>query len=352
MHSSKLRRSVAVAVLAGFAAMAGAADAQDTSWAAAVAAMKNAPAETPPAGAVYHIAKAHQIAKGDAYLTKWIDGGVLCQSPKISGAMFTASRTKDVESVPWKPVKMFDNLWMFGNAYAKALVLKTSVGLVMIDTTDNSDEAQNIVEKGMVQMGLNPADLKYILLTHGHGDHWGGAEYFQSKYHPKVAALPEDWALIENPQNAGWKGLPKPTHDMDLADGQDLTIGDVTIHIIKTPGHSPGVASMIVPIKDKGKVHNMALWGGTAYGNALQMHDSLHKLWAVSQAYHADGMLNTHAFVNLVDDQIASLPKAKTNPFILGEKELNRLFSVQDECNEAYLSWLAVAPPRAGGGGE
>lgn len=245
---------------------------------------------------------------------------------------------------------MFDNLWMFGNSYAKAIVLKTSAGLVMIDTTDNPDEAQNIVEKGMIQMGLNPADLTYVILTHGHGDHWGGAEYFQGKYHPHVAALPKDWALIANSNTGPWAGLPKPTHDIDLADGEDFTVGDTVFHIIETPGHTPGVASMIVPVRDKGKVHNMALWGGTAYGNALQMHNSLHKLWAVSQSYHADGMLNTHAFVNLVDDQIASLPKAKKNPFILGEKELGRLFAVQDECNEAYLSWLAVEPPRGPAG--
>lgn len=340
------RLKIAAALL--LAATTGGAYAQDTSWAAAVGALKNAPAETAPAGAVYHIAQAHKIAGKDAYLTKWIDGGVLCQSIKQSGAMFNASRTKDVEAIPWKPVKMFDNLWMFGNSYAKALILKTSIGLVMIDTTDNSDEAENIVEKGMVSMGLNPADLKYIIITHGHGDHWGGTYYFQSKYHPKVAAFPEDWELIANPQNEGWKSLPKPTHDIDLTDGQDLVIGDTTLHIIKTPGHSPGVASMIVPVKDKGKSLNMDLWGGTAYSNALQMHDSLHKLWAVGQTYHAVGMLNTHAYVNEIDDQIASLPTAKSNPFVLGEAKLNKLFAIQDECNEAYLSWLAVAPPRTG----
>jgi metallo-beta-lactamase class B len=292
-----------------------------------------------PAGATYHYAKAREIAGTDPDLIKWIDQGYLCKSPQVHNAMMVAKRAP-ANVTTEKPVKLFDNFYMVGSTYVDSFILKTSAGLVMWDTMNNPGDAQNIIEPGMKQLGLDPNDIKYIILTHGHGDHYGGAKYFQDKYHMPIGTTQEDWDLMANTPMRGFG--PPPAKDQVLSDGQDLVIGDVTIHIVKTPGHTPGVASSVFPVKDKGVTRYLDMWGGTAYHDVLSQHDSLHKLWVAGQERHAVGMVNTHAFINFIDDKIAIMGKAKTNPLILGEEGLDRLLEIQDECAEAELSWLAV----------
>ncbi len=58
---------------------------------------------------------------------------------------------------------------------------------------------------------------------------------------------------------------PKPKRDIVVTDGQQLTLGDTTLTFIRTPGHTPGTMSTLVPVKDNGTPHVAALWGGTGF---------------------------------------------------------------------------------------
>jgi metallo-beta-lactamase class B len=226
---------------------------------------------------------------------------------------------------------------MVGNSYVVSLILKTSAGLVMWDTMNNADDAKNVIEAGMDTLGLNPGDIKYIILTHGHGDHYGGAKYLQDKYHMMIGATQEDWDLMANSPMRGFD-LPPP-RDQVLKDGQDLVIDEATIHIVKTPGHTTGVASSVFPVKDKGVTRNLVMWGGTSYHDTVAQHNSLHKLWDAGKKRQAVGMVNTHAYVNLIDDEVEQIKTATTNPLVLGEAGLDRLLAIQDECALAQFSW-------------
>ena len=55
---------------------------------------------------------------------------------------------------------------------------------------------------------------------------------------------------------------------MVVKDGQQLTLGDTTLTFVHTFGHTPGTMSTIVPVKDNGKPHVAALWGGTGFSIA------------------------------------------------------------------------------------
>jgi metallo-beta-lactamase class B len=289
-----------------------------------------------PPGATAHFAKARELAGKDAYLRKWIEVGPLCKSPQVHKSMMEAARAPGAVR-PHAAVKLFDNLYMVGNSYVDSLILKTSAGLLMWDTMNNTDDVTNVIEPGMSQLGLDPKDIKYIILTHGHGDHYGGAKYLKQKYNMPIGATAEDWELMEKSPMKGFD--PPPARDQVLNDGQDLTVGDATVHIVETPGHTPGVASSVFPVKDKGVARNLVMWGGTSYHDVVAQHNSLHKLWEAGKQRHAVGMMNTHAYVNLIDDKIAEMRTAKANPLILGEAGLDRLLSIQDECAVAQFAW-------------
>jgi metallo-beta-lactamase class B len=65
-----------------------------------------------------------------------------------------------------------------------------------------------VIEGGMVQLGLDPRQIKYIVVTHGHGDHYGGAGYLVGKYHPHVIAGEADWNMMHGKlefDSAAWR---------------------------------------------------------------------------------------------------------------------------------------------------
>ncbi len=109
----------------------------------------------------------------------------------------------------------------------------------------------------MKKPGLDPADIKYIVIRHAHGDHDGGVKILQDTHHPHVILAPKDW------EPAAREAAPY-THDMDAADGQKLTLGDTTITINITPGHTGGTLSFLVPVKDHGVAHMATEWRGRA----------------------------------------------------------------------------------------
>ena len=122
-----------------------------------------------------------------------------------------------------------------------AWAVKTSAGIILIDTLFGYAAQDEIVD-GMKKLGLDPADIKYIVVSHAHGDHDGAVKFLQDTYHPHVFLAPKDWEL------AARQATPC-SHDMDATDGQKLTLGDTTITIYIIPGHTGGTLSFLVPVR-------------------------------------------------------------------------------------------------------
>src|SRR5579871_4635562 len=90
------------------------------------------------------------------------------------------------------PGRAFDNLYFVGAAWVSAWAINTPDGIILIDALNNGKEAAQLIEGGMRRLGLDPARIKYIVVTHGHGDHYGGVNYLVGKYHPRVVASEQD----------------------------------------------------------------------------------------------------------------------------------------------------------------
>ena len=110
----------------------------------------------------------------------------------------------------------------------------------MIDTIYpyNSEE---LVIGGMKKVGLDPAQIKYVLISHAHGDHIGGAEMLQKRYGARIVMGGPDGDWVEKYPNRYKTMAPK--RDIVATDGMKITLGETAVTIWLTPGHTPGTMS-------------------------------------------------------------------------------------------------------------
>ena len=304
------------------------------------------PSPDPPAPASIsgHLARAMEIAGKNPFASLLADEGYWCMPPTEGREnVFTLSQA----TYSVHPEKMFDNLYYVGKPFVGVYILKTSAGLVMWDTLDNPKEAETMLVPGMKQLGLDPKDIKLVILTHGHFDHFGGAKWLQDNYHTTIAESQADWDLMAVYKADGTDAHPyPPTKDRVLADGEDVKVGDTTIHIVLTPGHSPGTVSSIFPVKDKGATRVMAMWGGTAYPATKaaldQMGSSMDKFKESITSAKAVGLLNTHPRAFYLRERLAGIDPKGANPLVLGAADTAASMGVMSECLSSMKDWYVA----------
>jgi metallo-beta-lactamase class B len=127
-----------------------------------------------------------------------------------------------------EPAKVFDNLHFVGGKLHSAWALTTREGIILLDTIYpyNSEE---LIIGGMQKLGLDPKNIKYVLISHAHADHIGGAEMLQTRYGVRVVMGGPDWDLVEKYPNRYKTMAPK--RDIVATDGMKITLGDTTVTI-------------------------------------------------------------------------------------------------------------------------
>lgn len=237
------------------------------------------------------------------------------------------------------PVKVFDNLYFFGQSEYAVWAITTSQGIIVIDTIfDYSVEAE--VAEGMKKLGLNPTDIKYAIITHPHPDHDGGGKFLQDSYGTKVIMSPADWDVLDKRTNG-----TKPKRDLEATDGQKLTLGDETVTIYITPGHTPGTLSVVFPVKDNGTTHTIALWGGVGLNadkESVQTYiKSAQRFSGIAKQAGADIILSNHtdwdgSKVNL--PLLANRAPGTPNPYIVGNAKVLNFLKVAEECATSRIN--------------
>jgi metallo-beta-lactamase class B len=299
-------------------------------------------AQEPRSGEVdAHVAAAKAAARSE--YTGLFDR--LCTPPQPAPAATPAPPATPRPPIPdraeWhaEPVKVFDNLYFVGTREHTAWAIVTSAGIVVIDPL-YAYAVEDEVVGGLRKLGLNPADIKYVLVSHGHGDHSGGAGYLQDKFNARVILSAADWDLLER----NTRDTSKPRRDIIATDGQKLTLGDTTLTLYLTPGHTPGTISTIIPVKDQGRPHVAALWGGTAFNfrHTRQNFDtyiaSAERFSKLAAEAGADVILSNHTDF---DGSTRKLPALLTraasapHPYVVGNDSVRRYLTVASECAKA-----------------
>jgi metallo-beta-lactamase class B len=238
-------------------------------------------------------------------------------------------------------VKVFDNLYFFGQSEYSVWAITTSQGIIVLDTIfDYSVEEE--VAAGMKKLGLDPANIKYAIVSHAHPDHDGGAKFLQDHYGTRVIMSPADWDVLDKRTNG-----TKPKRDMLATDGQKLTLGDTTVTLYITPGHTPGTISTLFPVKDNGRPHLAALWGGVGLNpdkESVQTYiRSVQRFSDIVRQAGADVIFSNHtdwdrSKVNL--PLLAKRAPGSPNPYVVGNESVRRFLKVAEECATARVMRL------------
>ena len=120
---------------------------------------------------------------------------------------------------------------------------KNSMSAAVIDPGADFENIRDIIED-------NGFDLKYIILTHAHGDHIGAINYLKDTYNPKIVIHYLEKEILENPDYNFSKQLGmnsvSSNADLMLHDGDTLELGDLKLEIMHTPGHTKGSMCILV----------------------------------------------------------------------------------------------------------
>lgn len=255
------------------------------------------------------------------------------------------------ESWHAEPAKVFDNLYFLGQSEYSVWAVTTSAGIILIDAIFDYSVDDEVVG-GLKKLGLDPTTIKYVVISHGHADHSGGAKYLQDRFNARVMLTAADWDLLEKSSGT------KPKRDMIATDGQKLTLGDTTLTLYNTPGHTLGTISTLIPVTDHGVPHVAAAWGGTAFNwtanrAAYITPERPDRFWfetysasarrfkEITAKAGADVIISNHLIFDGSKTKLPALERRKPgdpHPYVIGAEGVQRYLTVVDECAQAGLA--------------
>lgn len=331
-------------------------------WPAPALAQPAAPSAAPPPATDARV-KAHldaaERAAGDDLKTFLR----LCQPAPVNRPTVTDAALARLIATPGPEAgAAFDNLFYLGSGWVSAWALKTSDGLVLIDALNTAEEVDRLVVGGLKKLGLDPAQIKTLLVTHGHGDHYGGALRLQElagAAAPRVVMSERDWAMTRTQLEFAsplWPAPPRFDAQRDVAarDGDLLRQGDAQLLLVQTPGHTLGTLSPIFEVRAGDKRHRAVIWGGTGFnfGRDLARLDayiaSTDRMQQLVREHRVDVLLSNHPSF---DGTVAKLARVRggtaanaPHPYVVGTDTVLRALQVAGECGRANRVRFELTP--------
>ena len=171
---------------------------------------------------------------------------------------------------PWigyvEPFRIFGNLYFVGTEPASTHIIDTGKGLIMLDS--GYQQSLYLVIHNMHLLGLDPMNLKYIVMTHGHIDHMGatkalveltGAKTFIGEKDRESANGTLDLSYAKE-LDMEYTETFEP--DVLINDGNTIELGNTQIYAVATPGHTAGAMSYFFDVTDGEKIFRAGLHGG------------------------------------------------------------------------------------------
>ena len=160
---------------------------------------------------------------------------------------------------PLQPARIHGDTYYVGVGGLSVALIHTRDGLILIDGALPQSVAA--IKEHLLELGFRVEDIKFILSTEAHFDHSGGIAALARDSGAQVVASPlgaqalrAGSVLAMDPQAGEIDPMPAVENVREIADGETLQLGEVTITARYTPGHTPGSTSWTwVSCEDAGR---------------------------------------------------------------------------------------------------
>jgi glyoxylase-like metal-dependent hydrolase (beta-lactamase superfamily II) len=299
-----------------------------------------------------HLDAATRNVGGDPFMMKYARA-FYCNLPEDNNQIVIASRgwnnttglgDNAIYRVP--PTQIFDDVWFVGNHYVGQYLVKTPTGFVQVDAGNNANEVQTFNYPAMQSLGLSATyPLTGVFLTHGHGDHDGGAKWLLDNLGAR--------SYLGSADSNNKSYLPIQIDSSNLS-FREMAIGGKKFWVLPTPGHTAGSTSAVVEVKDWGTTRRVLINGGQSMTSSIpavaSYLDSIERTYYMAKALHVDGVMTPHVYWDGEGEKLREiLASGRTNPsqHIYGHEAVLRQMVVARECSAAWLTRLdatAVLP--------
>ena len=229
----------------------------------------------------------------------------------------------DVWEYRIQPSRIWGNLYFVGIRAVSTHLIDTGAGLIIIDP-GYSESLQMIVEN-IRELGFQPKDIKYIVVSHAHFDHMDSVAALVEMTGAKTFIGKGDLPLLTG--EIYHYPLRSFVPDVLLEDGDIISLGNTRIRCVSTPGHTDGTMSFFFDVTDGERTYRAGMFGGAGRNTLLKeflnerklpfdcrqkMIDSIHKI----KNEKVEIFLGNHLENNRTEEKLQALKTAETNPFI------------------------------------
>ena len=248
--------------------------------------------------------------------------------------------------------QVFDDLYWLGGSIHTAWLLTTAAGHILIDTEFPYNSGVLILE-GMRKFGFDPRDIRYIIISHAHGDHIGGVQIVQEASGATVVMGEADWDLVQRFPNRYAAMTPDRSNGIEVSEPMELRLGERVVHVYPTPGHTDGTLSYVFTAHDFNRPVVVAYSGGTAFNFQtdrpdpgipnLERYIASQEMFARSAAEAgATVLLSNHSEFDNAHNKSRMIAGRGfgPNPFVSSVDSVQGYFDVMTNCARAKIIGL------------
>ncbi len=258
-------------------------------------------------------------------------------------------------SAPHAPYQITDNIYAVGTEGIGVYLITSPKGHILLDAA--TEQGAAVVEANIKSLGFKLKDIKYLIENHAHSDHVGGTAKLKADTGAKLIASKADRFALEtgklDGETLGWDDrFPAVKVDRAINDGEKISLGNISLQAVLTPGHTKGCTSWVTESQDKGVTRRVVfVCSLTVADNRLinnkvypPIVDDFRSTFSRLKNVKADIVLVGHpGFANLEEKRVAK-EKGKADAFVDAD-ELQRLVTTLEEKFEAELKRQQSLPP-------
>ena len=192
---------------------------------------------------------------------------------------------------PFEPFRVIGNIHYVGASDVSSFLITTRDGHILIDS--GFEATVPAIREGVRKLGYRFEDIKILLNSHAHLDHAGGHALLKRLTHAQIVMSEADAALLSR----GGKGDFPPVSERIMAyepaqadriirDGDQVSLGGVTLTAHLTPGHTKGCTTWTMAVEDDGKRYDVVFYGSTTILPGVHLVDN--PKYPPSPRFHQD----------------------------------------------------------------